>query len=123
VENTAKAEPRTVLQDEEGALYVSSNPDVGPVTRFGLGVVAGQFNYIGATRTAATGAKTIVYDPEQIVKLPAAEVARFRAEYQRAIASKALIARTFEDYAKQAAAETAELEREAKEAAAKAPRA
>jgi hypothetical protein len=92
---------KKVETKEPGALYVSSNEKEGPVTRYGLGISAGSFNYIGATRTAATGAKTIVFDEALIVKIPPAEAARFLAEYSRAISSGALRERSFEDYAKQ----------------------
>ncbi len=100
--------------NEPGALYVSSNSKEGPVTRYGLGSSPGTFNYIGATRTAATGAKNIIFDEELVVKIPAAEARRYLAEYSRAIRSGALIVREFSDYAAQQKAEAEALEKEEK---------
>lgn len=86
-----------------GTLFVSCNPAEGPVTRWGIATRPGSFVYIGAERSSEDP-KVINYDPELIVMIPADEAGLYLREYNRALASKALIARSFEQYAKQQAA-------------------
>jgi hypothetical protein len=78
-----------------------------PVTRYGSRVL------IGADRTL----DGVTYRPEQIVKIPAAEAARYRREYARQIADGALVVRRAEEWEAQSAAHSkAEADAEAQKA-------
>jgi hypothetical protein len=78
------------------ALYVSCVPAQGPTTRYGTRT------FIGAERNAAQPT-VIQYDPELVVALTAEEWRKYRREYQRALASGALVTRTAAEYRAQQA--------------------
>lgn len=95
--------------DENPDLFVSC-VEGQPVTRYGSRVM------IGADRDPADPSQ-IIYRPGDVVKIPAAEAARYRREYTRQLGDGALKLRTAEDWEAQSAAHSkAEADAEAQKA-------
>jgi hypothetical protein len=84
------------------ALYVSS-VEGKLVTRYGT-ATRRQPSYIGARRDARDPTR-ITWETELVVALTTAEVARYRREYDRELAARALRCRTEQDYRAQLARE------------------
>jgi hypothetical protein len=74
-------------------LFVSCNPAEGPVSRFGS-----RGDIIGGVRNSREP-KTIKFQPDEVVMIPAAEAPKYREEYRGALESGALKRRTAEDHA------------------------
>jgi hypothetical protein len=81
------------LTDDPGTLFVSPNPEAGPVRRYGM---AGRV-IIGGRRDAADPTK-ILHDVDVVVAIPAGEARLYRREYRSAIDAKSLIKRTRADW-------------------------
>lgn len=77
--------------------YFSSNPaHGGVVSRFGTGGGSRANTMIGARRDPRDPRRLIFTD--EVVAIPAAEYARFRREYDKAVRNQSLLPRTAEDY-------------------------
>jgi hypothetical protein len=77
-----------VLEEGEDPddLFVSCVPEKGVVTRFGATGSA----FIGAKRDATVTEGGIRYFPDQVLKIPGADVRRYSREYTRVLAEGAL---------------------------------
>lgn len=95
--------PPAELKHKEGALYVSSCAEQGPVTRHGMAKARGSFHYFGATRSSANP-NVVEFDEDIITMIPADEAITYAREYGRALATGALKRRKFDEYAAQQAA-------------------
>ncbi|MFZ5896814.1 MAG: hypothetical protein ACOY0T_37505 [Myxococcota bacterium] len=75
------------IQDPD-TIFVKSNPEAGPVTRFGIPNRIGGSVFIGAARDP-DNPKGVIYSDE-IVAIPGREFRQFAREYTRAIRDGAL---------------------------------
>jgi hypothetical protein len=95
----APAEPAAVAGDvldeteDPDDLFVSCVPTAGVVTRFGAGGSA----FIGAKRDASAEGG-VRYFPEQVLKIPGADVRRYSREYTRVLAEGALVKHSREQH-------------------------
>lgn len=92
--------PPTDPTDDPDTLFVSSNPDAGPVTRFGVPNQVGGSIFIGAERDPSNP-KAIVYHPEIIIVIPGNERRRYAREYSKALRSESLVEHTRVDWQRQ----------------------
>jgi hypothetical protein len=95
-----------LVQHDRDDLFVSCNPEAGPVARFAATVLPGPTPYIGAVIDPSVEGN-IRYNPDEIVMVPGSEYRLFSKEYRRALADRALRLRTRAEWEQQLAAPAA----------------
>lgn len=74
------------------AKYYACNPEHGVVSRFGTST------FIGAERDPANP-RAVKFDPSAVVGITVLEYARYRKEYDKAVANKSLVEKSAADLA------------------------
>lgn len=97
---------RPAVPHDTDDLFVSCNPEAGPVARFIATLSPGPTPYIGAVIDPKVEGN-IRYNTDEVVMVPGSEYRLFSKEYRRALADRALRLRTRAEWDQQQAAAAA----------------